>query len=103
MAAAASYRPFRSLTLPNHRHHAVRQPQNCNVIVSRCVRREDGTGYDVYYEPKLVNFPIGDDLADATLINQLVEQAVLKAPEQYLWVHRRFKTRPQEDMPSYYS
>lgn len=77
--------------------------KNCNVIVSRCVRREDGTGYDVYYEPKLINFPVGDDLKDATLINQLVEQAVLKAPEQYLWVHRRFKTRPQEDMPSYYS
>jgi len=46
--------------------------------------------------------PSGDDKADAERVNQLAEQAILKAPEQYLWVHRRFKTRPDPDMPSYY-
>ena len=76
---------------------------NCNVIVSRCVRRNDGTGYDVFYEPMLSDFPSGDDKADAARINKLVERAVEQAPEQYLWVHRRFKTRPQEDMQSYYN
>ncbi|NBY52120.1 MAG: lipid A biosynthesis acyltransferase, partial [Betaproteobacteria bacterium] len=44
--------------------------------------------------PALEDFPTGDDAADARYINQLVEHAVLHAPEQYLWVHRRFKTRP---------
>lgn len=76
---------------------------NCNVIVSRCIRRDDGSGYDLYYEPAIEGYPSGDEEADARRINQLVEQAVLDNPSQYLWVHRRFKTRPQEDMPSYYS
>ncbi|NBT48937.1 MAG: lipid A biosynthesis lauroyl acyltransferase, partial [Actinobacteria bacterium] len=43
----------------------------------------------------------GDDAADARHINQLVEHAVLNAPEQYLWVHRRFKTRPQNEESPY--
>lgn len=75
---------------------------NCKVLVSRCVRRKDGTGYDLYYEPALEAFPTGDDKVDARYVNTLVEDAVKKAPEQYLWVHRRFKTRPEPDMPSYY-
>lgn len=37
----------------------------------------------------------GNAVEDCTLINQLLEQAVLKAPEQYYWIHRRFKTRPE--------
>lgn len=44
----------------------------------------------------------GDDLADCTLINKVLEESIDKAPEQYYWVHRRFKTRP-EGMPSIYS
>ena len=75
---------------------------NCKVMVSRCVRRDDGTGYDLYYEPPLEGFPSGDDKADAARVNQLAEETIRKAPEQYLWVHRRFKTRPSADMPSYY-
>jgi len=50
--------------------------------------------YKIVFGPALENFPSGDDVVDATLINQVIEQEVLKAPEQYLWVHRRFKTRP---------
>ena len=40
------------------------------------------------------NFPSGDDVADATKINQAIEEQVKRTPEQYLWLHRRFKTRP---------
>jgi KDO2-lipid IV(A) lauroyltransferase len=58
------------------------------------VRLSDGTGYRISILPALERFPTGDDAADARHINQLVEHAVLNAPEQYLWVHRRFKTRP---------
>ena len=39
-------------------------------------------------------FPIGNDLEDAMRLNQVIEDAVRKAPEQYWWLHRRFKTRP---------
>ena len=44
----------------------------------------------------------GDDKADVTRVNQWVEQAVLRHPEQYMWLHRRFKTRPDATAPSLY-
>ncbi|WP_154246863.1 lysophospholipid acyltransferase family protein [Kangiella sp. HZ709] len=44
---------------------------------------------------------VGPPLDDCTQINQLLEQAVLKAPEQYYWVHRRFKTRPDNTQSIY--
>lgn len=40
------------------------------------------------------NYPSGDDLADATLVNRMLEAEIRKAPAQYLWMHKRFKTRP---------
>jgi KDO2-lipid IV(A) lauroyltransferase len=33
--------------------------------------------------------------ADATRVNTLLEEQIRKAPEQYYWVHRRFKGRPE--------
>lgn len=43
-----------------------------------------------------------DDLFNATLINKAIEDAVRVAPEQYMWVHRRFKTRENPDAPKLY-
>lgn len=63
-------------------------------------RRADGS-YWVTVGAPLGDFPQGDDVADATRINQLVEAAIREQPEQYLWVHRRFKTRPRGE-PSLY-
>jgi KDO2-lipid IV(A) lauroyltransferase len=51
--------------------------------------------------PPLSDLPTGDDVADATLINQSIEQQVRNAPEQYLWLHRRFKTRPPGEKDIY--
>ena len=65
------------------------------------VRLSDGTGYRIRILPALEDFPTGDVAADARHINQLVEHAVLRAPKQYLWVHRRFKTRPTGDRSFY--
>ena len=59
-------------------------------------------GYKVTFYPALNNFPVGDDLEDATAINKLIEEFILLKPEQYLWVHRRFKTRP-EGQKDFYS
>jgi KDO2-lipid IV(A) lauroyltransferase len=36
----------------------------------------------------------GDAAADTAVVNAAVEQMVRAAPAQYLWVHKRFKTRP---------
>lgn len=51
-------------------------------------------GYLIKLLPPLQNFPSGDDLADSIQINETIEHQVRKTPEQYLWLHRRFKTRP---------
>jgi KDO2-lipid IV(A) lauroyltransferase len=65
-------------------------------------RHADKPGYDIYFHPPLENFPGGDDLEDATRINAFIEQEIRKAPDQYLWMHRRFKTRPDRGDPGFY-
>ncbi|MCG7910750.1 MAG: lipid A biosynthesis acyltransferase, partial [Candidatus Thiodiazotropha taylori] len=56
-------------------------------------RKADESGYKLIIHPPLEAFPTEDLPADATRINGLIEQAVGYAPEQYLWIHRRFKKR----------
>ena len=51
--------------------------------------------------PPMEGFPSGDDQQDAKMMNEWVESEVRKRPEQYLWVHRRFKTRPPGAPPLY--
>ncbi|WP_290630545.1 lipid A biosynthesis acyltransferase, partial [Aquisalimonas sp.] len=53
-------------------------------------RQDDGT-YLIEFQPALENFPSEDDVEDATRMNRIVEDAVRRYPEQYLWMHRRFK------------
>ena len=74
---------------------------NAIVLPFHAERRTDGKGYQLYIDPPLDNFPAGDDYADACRINGVVEGWVKEIPEQYLWVHRRFKTRPQGEKKYY--
>ncbi|MDW2982905.1 MAG: LpxL/LpxP family Kdo(2)-lipid IV(A) lauroyl/palmitoleoyl acyltransferase [Rhodanobacter sp.] len=57
-------------------------------------RLPDGEGYALRLGAPLDGFPGVDVEADTTRINACIEQMVREAPEQYLWVHKRFKTRP---------
>jgi KDO2-lipid IV(A) lauroyltransferase len=66
------------------------------------IRLPGNQGYKVCVHPALENFPTGDDIADATRINRLVEQFIRVQPDQYLWAHRRFKTRPAGE-PDFYT
>jgi KDO2-lipid IV(A) lauroyltransferase len=52
------------------------------------------TGYLLVLCPALKGFPGADIAQDTARINRLIEGVVREIPEQYLWVHRRFKTRP---------
>ncbi len=65
------------------------------VVVFSHYRSADERGYTVHLSPSLADFPTGDEVADATRINGLVEDAIRVAPAQYWWMHRRFKT-PRE-------
>jgi Kdo2-lipid IVA lauroyltransferase/acyltransferase len=56
------------------------------------MRRPDGS-YELRILPPLENFPTEDPEADSLLTNRLIEDFVREAPEQYFWVHRRFKKR----------
>ncbi|TCM69230.1 KDO2-lipid IV(A) lauroyltransferase [Acinetobacter calcoaceticus] len=51
--------------------------------------------YHILIEPQLDNMPSQDELADATRVNQIIEKQLRIAPTQYMWFHRRFKTRPE--------
>jgi KDO2-lipid IV(A) lauroyltransferase len=64
-------------------------------VVPYFVKRLPGkASYRLTVLPPLKNFPSADLTADAVRINRLVEGWVRQAPEQYLWIHRRFKTGP---------
>ncbi len=58
-------------------------------------RRPDGRGYEISIEPALEDFPSGDLEADARRVNALLERWIRLAPEEYYWIHRRFKGRPE--------
>ena len=65
-------------------------------------RREDNSGYVVEYLPGPEEFPLEDEVANATIINSLIEQGVRLAPAQYYWFHRRFKTQPGREKGELY-
>ncbi|CUX97133.1 Kdo(2)-lipid IV(A) acyltransferase [Candidatus Hoaglandella endobia] len=64
-------------------------------------RLPEGRGYELIVFPNERLFPQENAIAVATYMNYLVERAILLAPDQYMWLHRRFKTRPTGE-PSLY-
>ncbi len=64
--------------------------------------RDMATGrWSIHFSQPIQGYPSGDDVADATRINRLIETEILKHPDQYLWLHRRFKTRPAGEVRPY--
>lgn len=64
-------------------------------------RLADGSGYRLVVHPPLADFPGESEEADCIRINQWIEQEVSRLPEQYLWAHRRFKSRPEGEPKLY--
>ena len=60
-----------------------------------------GQGYRVRFLPAWEHFPSADALADTAAMNRWIESEIRSNPAQYLWVHKRFKTRPAGE-PSLY-
>ncbi len=64
------------------------------VVPVIATQRPQGAGYDVRFYPAFDHFPSGDDVSDARRVNAFIEDRVRENIPQYLWTHKRFKTRP---------
>jgi len=71
-------------------------------VVPAVTRQLPGAGgYVVSFYPAWTDYPSDDEAADTRRVNEFIEQRVLEMLEQYLWVHKRFKTRPPGAPPIY--
>ncbi len=64
-------------------------------------RLPEGKGYELIISPAVADFPVDNEENTAKAMNKVVEQEILRAPGQYMWLHRRFKTRPEGDASLY--
>lgn len=65
------------------------------VVVPAVTRQLPGSsGYVLTFYPAWTGFPTDDVEADVRRMNEFIEQRVLEMPDQYFWLHKRFKTRP---------
>lgn len=60
-----------------------------------------GQGYVLTFYPAWENYPSGDEVLDARRMNEFIEARILEMPEQYFWLHKRFKTRPEGEARYY--
>ncbi len=94
--------PFFGIPAATHRATARMARLSGAAVLPYSVRRLPGRlSYSLTIHPPLEGFPSGDEAQDAARINAFLESAIRDAPEQYLWVHRRFKTR-LDSAPSLY-
>ena len=89
-------------------------PASCNTATSTLARlgkaivlpyfprRLPEGGYVVSIHPPLENFPSDDPVADTERYNELLAEAIRLCPDQYYWVHRKYKNLP-DPMPDYYA
>ena len=81
-------------------HHLARMG-NAVVIPFFHRRLPGNAGYALRLGAPLEGVPSADVVEDTARVNTCIEQMVREAPEQYLWVHKRFKTRPPGLPPVY--
>ena len=81
---------------------ALARMSGAQVVPFYSLRLPDDAGYRLVIEPAFDDFPSADAAADTLRINRWLEQRIRLAPEQYLWIHRRFKPF-EPDQPDPYA
>ena len=68
-----------------------------------CIARmlPNAAGYEIRFYPAWENYPTTDLTADTRRMNEFIEARVREMPEQYFWLHKRFKTRPEGEAKLY--
>ena len=102
-----NFGPEESVFVPFYGHPAATVPSlsrfarlsRAKVVPILC--RLTPTGYDIEVLPAWGNFPTGDLVADTALMNRTLESYIDNMPEQYYWVHKRFKDQPAGLTPPY--
>jgi len=69
--------------------------------VVACITRQVADGYEVELLPAWEDYPGDSVQADTDFMNRFIESQVLRMPEQYFWLHKRFKTRPPGEQRYY--
>ncbi len=72
-----------------------------SMLTVTMVRKADRSGYSLHIGKAMTDYPAKDEHEAASYINKVIEREILRAPEQYLWIHRRFKTRPPGEASLY--
>lgn len=80
----------------------LRSAPNSVVVPFTPMRNADYSGYTLKISPMVDFCQCENDIDTATQMNKVVEAEILNAESQYMWLHRRFKTRPNENDPSLY-
>lgn len=88
--------PTATLTLASK----IAQRTGAKVLFCYPRRLPNAAGYELHIEP-MDKFPSGDATEDAALYNSMIERVVRQAPQDYFWMHRRFKTRPPGETNPY--
>lgn len=81
--------------------HLLIKTTNPTIIAFTPLRNPDGSGYTISISKSISHFPCPDATAAAEAMNRIVEREIMKAPDLYMWLHRRFKTRPDNIMSVY--
>ncbi len=83
-------------------YYLLRSSPNSKVVPFAPLRNADGSGYTVTISPPVDFSDLNSETEIAARMNKVVEREILKGVEQYMWLHRRFKTRPSEADKSLY-
>ena len=78
-------------------YYLLKSSPNSKVIPFAPLRNADNSGYTVTISPPVDFSDLHDEAEIAARMNQVIETEIMKGVEQYMWLHRRFKTQPNED------